>query len=196
MVRFQWCEIYYLLTDHVLTYCFSSTSLETKTRQMTEGVLNNNIHCPAREWHWSYKAGSCTYHGQQMGMEWTYQIGVWMHPYIDVTTYLLFDISTSSFAGSIYLLCEIEKENTDRPLLQQSATGNKLPNSSKRQCPGISCNFLKIMTVERPSLCPPWMCRSTAYLRGPIRVKFWQATWPWNHDIRLDEMATNDTKIS
>ena len=74
-------------------------------------------------------------------MEQTYQIDVLMHPYIDVTMHQSFHIFTSSFAGSIYLLCEIEKENTDRPLLQQSATGNKLPNSSKRQCPGISCNF-------------------------------------------------------
>ena len=111
-----------------------------------------------------------------MGMEWTYQIGVWMHPYIDVTTHLLFDIFASSFAGSIYLLCEIEKENTDRPLLQQSATGNKLPNSSKRQCQGISYNFLKIMTGERPSprggYCHVWAIWVCAAVKGMVFKQF------------------------
>lgn len=115
----------------------------------------------------------------------------------------LFHIFTSFFAGSIYLLCETEKENTDKPLLQQSATGNKPPNSSKRQCPGISCNALKIITGERPSLCspPPWMCRSIAYLRDPSRVKFWILTnkmalklWhktTWNgHKQHKDESNT------
>ena len=30
--------------------------------------------------------------------------------------------------------------------------------------------------------------------RAPVRVKFWQATWPWNSEISLDEMATKDIK--
>ena len=31
--------------------------------------------------------------------------------------------------------------------------------------------------------------------RSLIRVKFQQATWPWNSDIRLNEMATNEIKV-
>ena len=31
--------------------------------------------------------------------------------------------------------------------------------------------------------------------RSLIRVKFRQATWPWNSDTRLNEMATNDIKV-
>ena len=30
--------------------------------------------------------------------------------------------------------------------------------------------------------------------RAPFRVKFWQATWPWNSEIGLDEMTTKDIK--
>ena len=30
--------------------------------------------------------------------------------------------------------------------------------------------------------------------RAPVRVKFWQATWAWNSEISLDEMATKDIK--
>ena len=35
----------------------------------------------------------------------------------------------------------------------------------------------------------------TLRVKGPFRVKFRQGTWPWNSDIRLDEMATNDIKM-
>ena len=28
------------------------------------------------------------------------------------------------------------------------------------------------------------------YCRGIVRVKFWQATWPWNNDIISDEVKT------
>lgn len=38
--------------------------------------------------------------------------------------------------------------------------------------------------------CPVCICA----LLGSVRINFWQATLPWNSDIRLDEMATNNSQ--
>ena len=39
------------------------------------------------------------------------------------------------------------------------------------------------------------LSKPCCYYWGPVRVKFWQATWPYNSDVRLDEMVTNNTKL-
>ena len=45
--------------------------------------------------------------------------------------------------------------------------------------------------------CCRWFDPNTAFIRfkGLVSVKFQQGTWPFNSNIRLDEMASNSIKM-
>ena len=42
----------------------------------------------------------------------------------------------------------------------------------------------------------PYWWPITTQNSGPVRIKFWQVTRPWNSDLRLVKMATNDIKVT